>query len=92
MAGIFANDTEPETDYAVWGFYGDPPQLAGGQLAEDDHHADARLLAQTAGWDGDAACYLVDHKTMFEAAVHAAGLQCANFNEIDSDDDDNVHS
>jgi hypothetical protein len=78
----FENDTEPETDYAVWGFYGEAPKLAGGSVADEDHHPDAVLLAQAASWDGDAACYLVADKAVFEAAVHAAGLYCANLNEI----------
>lgn len=79
----FPNDTEPETDYAVWGYAGVPPGLAGGELADDDHHVDARRVAEAGGWEGDAACYLVHDKAIFEAAAEAAGLQFANLNEIE---------
>ena len=80
--------TEPETDYAVWGFDGEPPHFAGGELAEEDHHSDAREIAAAAGSTKDAACYLVSNKSVFEAAVLAAEYECANMNEIDYSDEE----
>lgn len=88
MPDPFANDTEPGTDYAVWGFVGSPPSFDGGELAPGDHQPSARYIAEADGWSGDSACYEVSDRRAFEAAVTAAKLRFASLTELDSDHTD----
>jgi hypothetical protein len=83
MNEAFVGATEPETDYSVWGFTGDPPILDGGSLNDESHLADAEAAALADGWKGSVASYLVHDVPTFESAASRLKLSYTNMNEIE---------